>query len=319
MTFPSGDAKEYLPLDIDVSPFDNSNSKKEGVSYTYKGHDGFAPIFGYLGLEGYCVDVELREGKTHCQNGTDQFLKEAILYARRVTDRPLLVRLDSGNDSKDNLHVCHAPETKADYIIKRNLRKESREAWLSIAQQKGICCEEREGKKVYVGFLECKEKGFAEPFRMVFHVIERTILADGQVLLIPDIEVSVCWTSLRCAPWRVIELYREHGTSEQFHSEIKTDLDLERLPAGKFQTNDLVLHAGVFAYNLLRLTGQKSLEAPDAPIRQHVQRRRIRTVIQNMMYIAARVVRHARQVKLRFGVYGPWFPTVSRIFRTINA
>ena len=25
---------------------------------------------------------------------------------------------------------------------------------------------------------------------------------------------------------------------EQFHSEIKTDLDLERLPSGKFDTND---------------------------------------------------------------------------------
>jgi hypothetical protein len=32
----------------------------------------------------------------------------------------------------------------------------------------------------------------------------------------------------------VIELYRQHATSEQFHSEFKTDLDLERLPTGKF-------------------------------------------------------------------------------------
>ena len=28
----------------------------------------------------------------------------------------------------------------------------------------------------------------------------------------------------------VIDLYKHHGTHEQFHSEIKTDLDLERLP-----------------------------------------------------------------------------------------
>ena len=31
---------KYVPLDIDVSPFDNSNTKKEGVSYTYKKFDG---------------------------------------------------------------------------------------------------------------------------------------------------------------------------------------------------------------------------------------------------------------------------------------
>jgi len=36
---------ELIPLDIDVSPSDNSKTKKEGVSRTYKGTDGFAPIF----------------------------------------------------------------------------------------------------------------------------------------------------------------------------------------------------------------------------------------------------------------------------------
>ena len=41
-----------VPLDIDVSPFDNSNTKKEGVSRTYKGFDGYSPIFAYLGREG---------------------------------------------------------------------------------------------------------------------------------------------------------------------------------------------------------------------------------------------------------------------------
>ncbi|MBN3525819.1 hypothetical protein [Paenibacillus apiarius] len=30
--------QEYVPLDIDVSPFDNSGMKKEGVSRAYKGY-----------------------------------------------------------------------------------------------------------------------------------------------------------------------------------------------------------------------------------------------------------------------------------------
>lgn len=42
----------HVPLDIDVSPFDNSKTKKQGVSRTYKGFDGYAPIFAYLGQEG---------------------------------------------------------------------------------------------------------------------------------------------------------------------------------------------------------------------------------------------------------------------------
>jgi len=303
----------YVPLDIDVSPFDNSGTKKEGVSRTYKGVDGYAPIFAYLGQEGYGVNVELREGSTHVQNGTAAFLTRSIAYARRITDRPIVVRMDAGNDSADNLHVCH--RENVDYIIKANLRKEPKELWLRIAESSGICCEQREGKKEYVGFIEFAEKGFDRPLRQVFHVIERTIDRDGQILLIPEIEVSVYWTSLRCGPWRVIELYRDHGTSEQFHSEIKTDLDLERLPAGKFATNNLVLHAGVFAYNLLRIIGQESLRKDDAPIRSNVKRRRIRTVIQNLIYLAVRLVRHARGVYFNFGRYSPWYTVFERVYQ----
>jgi hypothetical protein len=306
--------ESYIPLDLDVSPFDNSGTKKEGVSRTYKGTDGFAPIFAYLGQEGYGINVELREGSVHCQKETDVFLEQSIRYARRITDAKLLVRMDAGNDSLNNLHVCHRhPDT--DYIIKVNLRKSPKEAWLSIAKTKGIACQQREGKIEYVGAIEFAQKGFDRNLRQVFHVIERTMDPDGQLLLVPEIEVHVYWTSLRCAPWRVIELYRDHGTSEQFHSEIKTDLDLERLPAGKFATNDLVLHAGVFAYNLLRIMGQESLREDDTPIRCNVKRRRIRTVIQNIIYMAARLVRHAGRIAFNFGRNSPWFLTARRIYQ----
>ncbi len=48
-------------LDIDVFPMDNSGTHKEGVSRTYKGVDGYAPIATYLGEEGGCFACELRE------------------------------------------------------------------------------------------------------------------------------------------------------------------------------------------------------------------------------------------------------------------
>jgi hypothetical protein len=40
-------------LDADVTPLNNAKTKKEGVSRTYKGDDGFAPMAAYLGQEGY--------------------------------------------------------------------------------------------------------------------------------------------------------------------------------------------------------------------------------------------------------------------------
>ncbi|CAM3822411.1 hypothetical protein PALA111701_27745 [Paenibacillus lactis] len=100
--------ESYIPLDLDVSPFDNSGTKKEGVSRTYRGTDGYAPLFAYLGQEGHGINVELREGKTE-----------------------------------------------------------------------------------YVGAIEFAQKGFKSKLRQVFHVIERTMEPDGQLLLVPKIEVHV--------------------------------------------------------------------------------------------------------------------------------
>jgi hypothetical protein len=118
----------YVPIDADVSPFDNSGSRKEGVSCTYKLFDGYAPMLAYSGAEGYLLNAELREGKQHCQEGTPEFLRQTIKLARKVTDRSLLLRLDAGNDSLDNIRVCR--KEKVDYIIKRNLHKESIDEWL---------------------------------------------------------------------------------------------------------------------------------------------------------------------------------------------
>ena len=42
-------ANGLVPVDIDVTPMDNSKSKKEGISRTYKGVDGYAPMIAYIG------------------------------------------------------------------------------------------------------------------------------------------------------------------------------------------------------------------------------------------------------------------------------
>lgn len=84
-------------------------------------------------------------------------------------------------------------------------------------------------------------------------------------------------------------------------SEIKTDLDLERLPSGKFDTNDAIVHLASFAYNCLRLLGQLGLTGEIAPIRHPAKRRRLKTVLQEIMYRAAKFAAHARKLILDFG------------------
>ena len=317
---------KLLPLDVDVAPFDNSDSKKEGVALTYKKVPGYAPIFCYLGHEGYLVDLELRSGSTHSQNGTVPVLKRAIATSRQIIGRRhlrLLLRLDAGNDDLDNIQVCieanaaqNAP--KVEWLIKRNLRKETLENWHEIAMQHGVLEQPRPGKKVWRGSIEVSREGIAQPLRIVFCVTERSCSASGQIFLVPKLEVDTYWTSLRDDARTIIALYHEHGTMEQFHSEIKSELDLERLPSGKFATNSFVLHAGMLAYNMLRVLGQESLKLTEQPLRKIVNRRRIRTVIQNLITLATRIVQHARSHKLVFGWHAPWYDIFRYVYRAFS-
>lgn len=137
-----GQTSSWLPLDLDVSPFDNGFTKNEGVSRTYKETDGYSPFFAYIGQEGYGVNVNLREGSMHVQKEAAAFLLHSIEYSRRLTDKPLLVRMDAGNDAIEYLNVCL--NEQVDFIIKSNMRHESPEEWLANAKQDGMCCEERE-------------------------------------------------------------------------------------------------------------------------------------------------------------------------------
>jgi len=84
----------------------------------------------------------------------------------------------------------------------------------------------------------------------------------------------------------------------QFHAKFKTDLDLTRLPSGKFKTKALVCHLAALAMNILRLMGQLGLLGPDAPVRHGVKHRHIKTVMLELIYLAGRLIETGRRLIL---------------------
>lgn len=315
----------YVPVDIDVTPFDNSKTKKEGVSRTYKGFDGYAPIMAYIGTEGYFVNTQLRVGKQHCQKETPDFLRETIELCRQLTDKPLLIRLDSGNDASENIGIFMEESYRynnVSFIIKRNPRQESKEEWLASVKD---CCtniqKPRDGKTVYIG-QTFRDVTYTLPnktektagIRTIYEITERTIDKHGQYFIVPDIELDTYWTNLPLSDQNIIDLYHAHGESEQYHSEIKTDMDVERLPSGKFDSNKLVLELTIIAYNILRIVGQESLKKRDDPGRKKVRRRRIRTIISNLMQFAGHLTEHAGRLVLSIGRSNRWRFTFKRIY-----
>ena len=311
----SGYKTDLVPLDVDVFPQDNSNTKKEGVSRTYKNYDGYAPMAAYLGMEGWCLEVELRPGSQHSQKGFVDFIKRVLAGAKDLSKQPLLVRADAGNDALETLVALKNAEN-THYIVKWNPRKSDVVAWRDKVFAEGPVKTPRTGKRVCTMVVEEPRKIDEKPyiFKRVVRVIERTIDKHGQFLVAPEITLEGWWTDLEMAAEDVIELYRQHATSEQFHSEFKADLDLERLPSGKFATNALVMALGAFAYNILRFIGQTGLIAPFGPVRHSAKRRRLRTVIQELMYLAGRLITTGRRLKLRFSRHCPGFTAFSAVY-----
>ena len=233
-----------------------------------------------------------------------------------MTDKPLLVRLDSGNDSADNYGILL--EDGSWFIVKRNPRTESKEEWAKHIKE---WCKNpqtpREGKTVYIGTTwkdvtyTVEKNGQKEQktirMRIVYEMIERTIDKYGQILLMPEIELNMWWTNLGWSDAEIIASYHAHGECEQYHSEIKTDMDVERLPSGKFKTNALVLDLTILAFNILRIIGYYSVRTGSAPkTKRPVKRRRIRTVIDNLIRIAGHLTKHAGRVIMSLGRSNAW-------------
>lgn len=301
------DNKMYTVVDSDVSVLDNSDSQKEGVEWTYKKCDGYAPMFSYIGASGYMLDCELREGSMHSNApGTLDYFDEAIAMGRQTTDLPLLCVLDSGNDDKSVVDLFE--ERQAFYVIKRNLRQEPVQQWLEHAKAtQQFRREGRDGSTVYYASdaREIQVDERKKTIRIVVVAREHFFDKNKQLLLIPEISVDTYWTNLSCSEQLVESVYHMHGTMEQYHAELKSDMGVERLPSGKFCANSIHLQCAMIAFNLLRRFGSNLLKTGEVPGKRG-RRLRLRTVLQSVMYMAGWIVEHGGQMFVRICQRHAW-------------
>lgn len=304
----------WLPLDVDTFAMDNSGTVKQGVGRTYAGVDGYCPLATYLGTQGFCLEFDLRPGTQHSARGTRESLRRTVAMAQRLSasraKAPILVRMDAGFDSGEligELARCNAANApRVDWIVKWNPRTAQVALLAALLDANTATAWEhpRVGKRVTVWDEQVRIDGQQQLQRRVMRLTERTIDAWGQHLIEPQWIIEGWTTSLTEKQFDaagIIALYDGHGAHEQFHSEFKSDLDLERLPSGKFATNALVCGLAAVAMNILRLMGQAGLHGPDAPVRHRAKRRRIKTVMQELIYRAARLIAHGRRCILGLG------------------
>jgi hypothetical protein len=282
-------------IDTDSTILDNSDTKKEGIAKGYSGVVGYAPVCSFL-EGGLIVGAKLCPGNHHpLHEGALDVHAGVRSRVRKLTKARLLWVDDAAFD--DAALMTARTQAGDSFITRHNLRREKPEILINLAMQEGQSHSPRPGKTVYTGCTRRDREGIGS-VRLVYEVIERTS-KKGQTLLLPEYKVFSVWTDLeKVSDADILRLYRDRGTCEQYFAELKSELDLERLPSGKFSVNELFFQLGVLVNNMLRVLGESLLDSGIIGLKK-ATRRRLRTIMQGMMYLGGRFVRHARRVVVK--------------------
>ena len=300
---------QMIPVDFDVTVMDNTGSHKEGVEQSYHPNKkGFAPMMTNIGSQGYLLNHEFRKGNAHSNcEGTYEYILRSMDLARRLCpDQTLLARFDSGNDSEKNI-VGLSQLANTYYLIKHHIK--GRNASATKATLIDYVLQNHSSKEVVdnntiryfaeqvslVGMYDENNKFIEKECRKILSVVQiNNDLNTGQPLLIPHLSLHQWRSNLpksKFSAQQIIQLYKDHATSEQFHSEFKSDLDIERLPSSKYKTNELIVALAQIAFNLIRIIGNQALSSRLLNARQNKIRLRIRTILLKIIYLPCKLIR----------------------------
>ena len=314
------DCQQWVRMDVDPVIYDNSDTKKEGASHTYDKQFGLAAIFAHLD-GGWMVNAELLPGNTsfHGSEAT-RFVNQSLDLAEKMSPVKKLLVTDCGFDNQSFLSVLLAREN-TDFIVKHNKRRESNQRWLAVAKEKGTLIREDKSKgyRLYRGSTS-RLLPSGDKLRLVFEVRE-IFIKNGRQLLVPEMTLFSAWTSLE-SEWftdkEVLRLYRLRGTSEQYHAEFKSEMDMERPPSGDLTVNNAFLRMGMLTHNMLKVIALDLAGAQGLGLKT-ATRRRIRTVINSVILMAGRVVKGSRYLKMQLACSKQWFEWFQAIFQRFKS
>ena len=313
------DGQQWIRVDVDPVIYDNSDTKKEGATYTYDKQFGYAAIFAHFD-GGWMINAQLNPGNTsfHGQD-TIEFVNQSLDLADKMSLTKKLLVTDCGLEDQQFLEVLLAREN-TDCIIKHNKRRESSMKWLEVAKTQGRMVREDKAKgyRIYQGSTYRQLKSSNKKLRLVFEVRE-IFKKNGRNLLIPEVKLFSVWTSIECfSEQEILRLYRLRGTSEQYHAEFKSEMNMERPPSDNLQVNKAFVLMGMLAHNMLKAIALDMVKEEGLGLKQ-ATRRRIRTVMHSVIFMAGRIVRGSRYQTMQLGCPKKWFHWFDSLFQRLNA
>lgn len=307
----AGPTGGLITIDPDATKVGTYGPAKEGSAFTYRGEVGLSPLIGVCGETGDVLAVRARAGNAHPGRANGGFIREcAAAIPTAVRDRSnLWVRVDSAGYQHDVFAA--AEQLGAVFTVTAPQRSNVRAAVLALAADPNtiwvpaLAAETDKGSEIAETTLEFggRKKSTRRRLRLI---VRRQRTSAGTQLSFDDIDgwrFHAIVTNLPAlfGPADMIEAHHRlrGGIPEDTIRQLKEDFGLIHAPVGNFFGNWLWWHACALAHNTARWI--RVLALP--PEFHRCRGKRLRLAFFN---VAARIVRHARQLWLRIPRSHPW-------------
>jgi hypothetical protein len=299
-----------ITIDADATVVDTYGPHKEGSTFTYRGEVGLSPLIGVCGETGDVVALRARGGNAHPGRALAGFVREcaAAIPAAVRDHNNLWVRIDSAGYQHDVFAACE--QLGAVFSVTAPQRANVRAAVMALATDpttrwvRARNAETERGSEITETVLHIGRPRTGQ--RWLRLIVRRQPTRPGDQLCLDDLDgwrFHAIVTNLPAlfAPADEVEAHhrRRGGIPEDTIRQLKEDFGLIHAPVQNFFGNWLWWHAAALAHNVARWIRVLAL-----PREFHRCRgKRLRLAFFN---VAARVVRHARQLWIRLPRSHAW-------------
>lgn len=265
-------------LDVDSSVYPQASTQKQGSVRTYTGEVGYHPFFVFWAEENELVFSHLRRGNVYTSSKFEWCLKAALKCL--PPDLPKKLRADSGLYDRKVITFCDTrqitfgitADQTAPLLEAINAIPES--TWQDLKQYAAA----------QVAAFRYRPHQWPRAYR---YVVKREVRENKQQELYFQYHVLVTNDDTSPAD-QVLEWHLQHADMENLIKEHNHGFSLEKLPSQNFHANWAYLLIGQLAFNLVAWF-KKLILPPE------YQRATIKTIRHQVLNVAGKIVRTARQ------------------------